>query len=203
MGKKSSKTTNKTVYGSTSTSNPYVTSQTNNKGTVSIFNPGTAYDSINKFVNSNMQDMLNEYLNPSLNSITNKSKMNNFINNLNNKTTQNLENNIINPLSNRNMIRSSQATNMYNNLAQSNAAEIANYTNELLANSQSNSAEMLSNLLLWYMNGYNTISDTQNQSLATSQGNAQKTETTNSSSNLDMSPLVQLAMQIALKSAGL
>ena len=32
------------------------------------------------------------------------------------------------------MIRSSQATNLYNNLAQNNASQIANYTNELLKN---------------------------------------------------------------------
>ena len=35
MGKKSNKTTNKTVYGNTTTTNPYVTSQTNNNGTTS------------------------------------------------------------------------------------------------------------------------------------------------------------------------
>ena len=133
MGKKSEKTTNKTVYGNTTTTNPYVTSQTTNKGTVSAFNPGTAYDTINNFVNANTEKLLDEYLNPTLNSVTNQSKMNSFMNNLNAQTSQNLENNIINPLSNRNMVRSSQATNMYNNLAQTNASQIAEYANNLLA----------------------------------------------------------------------
>ena len=67
MGKKSSsKTTNKTVYGNTTTTNPYVTSQTTNNGTTSVFNKGTAYDAINNFVNSNMNKLLDEYLNPTL-----------------------------------------------------------------------------------------------------------------------------------------
>ncbi|MBE7710868.1 MAG: hypothetical protein E7Z92_01875 [Cyanobacteria bacterium SIG31] len=201
MGKKSEKTTNKTVYGNTTTTNPYVTSQTTNKGTVSAFNPGTAYDTINNFVNANTEKLLDEYLNPTLNSVTNQSKMNSFMNNLNAQTSQNLENNIINPLSNRNMVRSSQATNMYNNLAQTNASQIAEYANNLLANSQSDTAKMLTNLLLWYMNGYNVLSDTQNQSLVTSQGNATNTQN-KTSSGIDSSQMLQLAMQLALQSAG-
>ena len=122
MGKKSSKTNNKTVYGNTTTTNPYVTSKTDNKGTVSTFNPGTAYDTINNFVNSNMNNLLDEYLNPTLNSVTNQAKLNNFMKTLSSQTTQNLENNIINPLSKRNMVRSSQATDMYNKLLQANAS---------------------------------------------------------------------------------
>ena len=38
MGKKSNKTTSKTVYGNTTTTNPYVTSKTTNSGTTSKFN---------------------------------------------------------------------------------------------------------------------------------------------------------------------
>ncbi len=202
MGKKSSKTTNKTVYGNTTTTNPYVTSQTTNKGTVSTFNPGTAYDTINNFVNSNMDNLLEEYLNPTLNSVTNQARMKSFMDNLNSQTVQNLENNIINPLSNRNMIRSSQATDMYNNLVQTNANQISDYSNNLLANSQNETAKMLTNLLLWYMNGYNVISNNQQQSLATSQGNSTKTESS-TSSGIDSSQLLQLAVQLAMQSAQL
>ena len=39
-----------------------------------------------------------------------------------------LENNVINPLANRNMIRSSQATNMYNNLAEAMNDSISDYS---------------------------------------------------------------------------
>lgn len=181
MGKKSTKTTSKTVYGNTTTTNPYVTSQTNNQGTVTAFNKGTAFDTINNFVNNNMGNLLNQYLNPSLDSTTNQAKMNSYINNLNTETSKNIENNIINPLSNRNMIRSSQAGNLYNNLANTNASNIANYTNELLANSQDETADLLGNLMLLYMNGYNAINNNQQQSLSTSQGNATKTQKTTDS----------------------
>ena len=78
MGKKSSKTTSSTVYGNTTTTNPYVTSKTDNKGTVSTFNSGSAFDVINNFVNNNMDELLEQYLNPTLNSVTNRAKMNAF-----------------------------------------------------------------------------------------------------------------------------
>lgn len=201
MGKKSSKTTNKTVYGTTTTTNPYATSTTTNKGTTSYLNPGTALASINDFVNTNMDKLLDEYLNPSLNSVTNQAKMNSYMNTLNNESAKSLENNIINPLSDRRMLRSSQATNMYNNLASTNASAIGNYANELLANSQNNTANMLSNLLLMYMNGYNVISDNQRQSLSTSQGNATQTSQTTQSGDL-VSQLTNAAIQLALSKLG-
>ena len=98
-----------------------------------------------------------------------------------NQTYKNLENNIINPLSNRNMVRSSQATDLYKNLSDQNASSLSSYINDLLADSQENTASMMNNLLAAYMQGYNVISDMQNQSLQTSAGNG--TTTTNSSSN--------------------
>lgn len=201
MGKKSQDSVSRTIYGNTTTTNPYVTSQTTNKGTTTAFNKGTAFDSINKFVNNNMNNMLDEYLNPTLNTVTNKSKMNSYLNNLNKETALNLENNIINPLSKRNMLRSSQATNMYKNLAQTNANNIADYTNQLLAGSQEDTAKMLSNLMLWYMNGYNTVADNQRQSLSTSQGNATRTQATTDSS-MDPSQMIQMALQVAMLAAG-
>ena len=197
MGKKSTKTTNKTVYGNTTTTNPFVTSKTTNKGTTSVFKDGTAFDTINDYENNNMGTLLEEYLNPTLNSVTNQAKMNSFVNTLNSESAKSLENNIINPLSNRNMIRSSQATNLYNNLAQNNANQIGNYANELLANSQTEMAKVLSNLMLLYMNGYNAIAANQQQSLATSQGNAKKTQNTTESSNF-AAQMSQLALQMAM-----
>ena len=201
MGKKSKKTTNKTVYGNTTTVNPYVTSTTTNKGTVTKFNNNTALSSINNFVNSNMNKLLQEYLKPTLNSTTNMAKMNSFMNTLNSNSALNLENNIINPLSKRNMIRSSQATDMYNSLAQNNSNQIANYAQELLGSSQKDTATMLANLMLLYMNGYSVLSDAQKQSLNTSQGNATKTQTTSSNSGMDMSQMMQMATQLALMMA--
>ena len=173
MGKQSQNSTSTTskIYGNT----------TNNSGTTANFQPGTALDSIYNFVNKNMDSLLDEYLNPNLNSTTNQAKLNAYTNKLNSETYKNLENNIINPLSNRNMVRSSQATDLYKNLSDQNASSLSSYINDLLADSQENTASMMNNLLAAYMQGYNVISDMQNQSLQTSAGNG--TTTTNSSSN--------------------
>ena len=203
MGKKSKKTTNKTVYGDTTTVNPYVTSKTNNNGTVTVFNKNNALNSINDFVNNNMDKLLNEYLNPTLNSETNKAKMNSFAETLNSSTANILENDIINPLSKRNMIRSSQASDMYNNLARNNANQIASYAQDLLGNSQKDTASVLANLMLMYMNGYSVLNDTQRQSLSTSQGNATKTQTSDGGSSLvDMSDMMRLVTQLAMMASG-
>lgn len=183
MGKQSKKTSGSysTVYGNTTTSNPYATATTNNNGTSSNFKSGTALDTIYNYVNNNISSLLDEYLNPNLNSTTNQAKLNAFTNTLDNTSYKNLENNIINPLSNRNMIRSSQATDLYKNLSDSNTSALASYIDELIASSQENTAEVMNNLLAAYMDGYNVISDMQNQSLKTSAGNA--TQYTNSSSS--------------------
>ena len=170
MGKQSQTITR--VYGNTTTSNPYATASTNNSGTTTSFVPGSALETIYNTVNKNMNSLLNDYLNPNLNSTTNQAKLNSFVNTLNNTTAANLENNIINPLSNRNMVRSSQATDLYKNLATSNTNATADFVNELLASSQDNSAKMISNLLSAYMKGYDVVSDMQTQSLNTSKGNS-------------------------------
>lgn len=203
MGKKSSKTTTKNVYGNTTTLNPYFTSKTTNKGTVTDFVPGTAYDTVNNFVNSNIRNVLEEYLNPTLNSTTNRAKMNAFTNTLSNNTAKAVENDIVNPLSNRNMIRSSQATNMYNGLANNVNNSIADYANKLLVESQKNSGDMLTTLLYAYLNGYNALSDTQKQSLSASQGNSTRTQNTTNSSGMDISNILNLATQAAMTAAKL
>lgn len=174
MGKQSSKTytSANTVYGNTTTSNPYAVATTNNGGTSAKFQEGTALDSVYKFVNNNINSLLDEYLNPSLDSTTNQAKLNAFTKTLNNTTLNNLENNIINPLSNRNMVRSSQATDLYKNLSNQNTNSLSSYIDELLSESQNNTAQVMNNLLASYMQGYNVISDMQNQSLQTSSGNA-------------------------------
>ena len=183
MGKQSQNSTSTTskIYGNTTTNNPYASATTNNSGTTANFQPGTALDSIYNFVNKNMDSLLDEYLNPNLNSTTNQAKLNAYTNKLNSETYKNLENNIINPLSNRNMVRLSQATDLYKNLSDQNASSLSSYINDLLADSQENTTSMMNNLLAAYMQGYNVISDMQNQSLQTSAGNG--TTTTNSSSN--------------------
>ena len=180
MGKQSNKTS--VVYGNTTTKNPYATATTNNSGTTASLNAGTALDTVYNFVNKNIGSLLDEYLNPNLNSTTNQAKLNQFTTTLGAEAYKNLENNIISPLSERNMIRSSQATDLYNNLADTTTNSLAAYVNELLEASQDNTASMLNNLLAAYMQGYDVVSDMQNQSLRTSAGNA--TTTSSSSSSL-------------------
>ncbi len=194
MGKKSQKTTSKTVYGNTTTTNPYVTATTNNNGTVANFQPGTAFEAIYNNVNRDMGNLLEEYLNPTLNSVTNRAKLNAFNDALAGSTRQNLENNIINPLSNRNMLRSSQAADLYKNLSNQNNASLDSYISSLLSESQDNTARMMSNLLTMYMQGLGALNDVQNQSLQTSSGNATRTNTTKTSSDTlsDLSRLVSV-----------
>ena len=198
MGKKSTQTTTQTQYGKTTTSNPYAIATTTNDGTEAYFQPGTALDSVYNYVNNNINSLLDEYLNPSLNSTTNQAKLNSYISNLNRQSYNNLENNIINPLSKRNMIRSSQATDLYKNLSNKNADSLSSYINELLAESQNNTASIINDLLKAYMQGYTVLSNMQGQSLATSQGNSTRTSTSSQDGgNAQMQQAIQSAMLLS------
>lgn len=168
---KSSSTTTKN-YKTTTTTNPYVTSTTNNKGTTTMLQPNTALSSIYNFTNNNMDRLLDEYLNPSLDTAQNQAKLDLYTRTLNDETRKNLENNIITPLAQRNMIRSSQATDLYNNLANQNQKAIADYSTSLIADSQNNTGNYINTLLNAVLQGYNVVSGNQAQSLQTSSGNA-------------------------------
>ncbi len=194
MGKQSQKTTQSTVYGNTTTTNPYAKATTNNGGTVTNFQPGTALETIYNQVNNNINSLLEDYLNPSLNSVVNQAKMKSYSNALDTMTKQNLENGIINQLSNRNMIRSSQAGNLYNALAKQNAQSLEDYVSDLLTNSQSNTANLINNLMNLYLQGANVINGTQSTSLQTSLGNATRQNAVNSD---DTANIAALALQIA------
>lgn len=174
MGKQSTKTS-KTTYGNTTTSNPYAIAKTDNSGTVANFQPGSALESIYNFVNSNMNSLLDEYLNPNLTSTANQAKLKAYSNTLENTSRNNLENSVINPLSKRNMLRSSQAADLYKNLASQNAVSLDNYITDLLSTAQDQSASMINNLLQMYMKGYDVLSNMSDKSLNTSSGNATKT----------------------------
>lgn len=172
--KSNSSSTSHTTYGNTTTKNPYYSSSTDSNGnTIVNFTPGSAGEQAYNFVNKNISGLLNNYLNPSLDSSVNQAKLAQF-----NKTQQqNLQNNIINPLANNNMIRSSQATNLYNNLSN----QSADYVNDLIANSQNDTWNVINNLMSLYMNGYTGSANEENTSLNASSGNA--TTTTNGSSS--------------------
>ena len=198
MGKKSSTTT--TQYGNTTTSNPYATATTNNSGTNAVFQPDTALESVYNFVNNNINSLLEDYLNPNLNSVTNQAKLKAYTNALDSTSRASLENNVINPLSQRNMLRSSQASDLYRNLSNQQTASLNNYIADLLSSAQSESASMLNNLLQMYLQGYDVISDMSSKSLQTSTGNATKTTETNNSSLVNLaSKLAEIAAASYLK----
>lgn len=185
-GSKSSSSSNSnsmTMYQNTTTTNPYVTSKTNNFGTTTTLKPNTALNSIYNFTNANMDDLLNQYLNPSLDSATNQAQLQAYRKTLDNETRRNLENNIIAPLAERGMIRSSQATDMYNNLANKTNDAVNDYATSLLANSQENTANIITNLMNYALQGYNVVSGNQAQSLNTSLGNASKISSTTGKSS--------------------
>lgn len=151
MGKTQSNTTSTSsstpTFINTNTTNPYYQTKTDKNGnTTNSFVKGTAGATAYNFVNKNAQDLLNSYLNPSLDTTTNQAKLAQF----NKQQQANLQNNIISPLANNNMIRSSQATNMYNNLSN----QAADYANDLLANSQNDTWNMINNLMSLYTAGY-------------------------------------------------
>ena len=162
-GSNSSTSTTKKEFKPVSSTNPFYSSSTDANGnTVTNFKPGTAGETSYNFVNQNISQLLDSYLNPSLNSVTNQAKLNSF----NKQQQQNLQNNIVNPLANNNMIRSSQATNMYNNLSN----QAADYSNELIANSQNDTGNMINNLLNLYTTAYQGVSGEQSQSTNTALG---------------------------------
>jgi len=178
----SSSSSSTTNYKDTTTTNPYVTSRTTNKGTVTSLQPNTAISSVYDFTNANIDDLMNEYLNPTLDSKLNRLKMDTYTRHLNDETQKNLENNIIAPLSQRNMIRSSQATDLYKNLANKNNEAISDYAASLLSSSQNDTANMINTLMNLAFQGYNVVSGNQAQSLNTSSGNADRQTSGKSSS---------------------
>ena len=165
--------TTKKGFKATSQNNPYFQTTTDKSGnTVTKFRNGTAGQTAYDFVNDNISGLLDKYLNPSLDSVTNQAKIAAF----NKQQSNNLQNNIINPLTNNNMIRSSQATNMYNNLSN----QSADYTNQLLANSQDDTMNMIKSLVDLYTMGYQGASGEEQTSINASLGGG--TSTTKSSS---------------------
>lgn len=178
----SSSSSSSTTYKNTTTKNPYVSSTTNDSGTTTTLQPNTALSSIYNFTNNNMDALLNEYLHPNLNSSVNQAKMNAYTNTLNDETRKALENNVIAPLAERNMIRSSQATDLYNNLAKQQNDAISDYATSLLTSSQTDTANMINTLMNLAFQGYNVVSGNQAQSLNTSSGNADKKSSGSSSS---------------------
>lgn len=161
------------IYANTSTKNPFVTSTTNIGGTTTKFAPNSALAYVNDYVSKNMGSLIDDYLHPSINSETNQFLLNNYNKNLSKYAAQALNNDIIRPLADRNMIRSSQATNLYGNLSNTLTDKLSDYQATLLENNNQ-AADKLKTLYDMYMNGYNVVSGNQAQSLNTSSGEGMK-----------------------------
>lgn len=180
--KSKSKSTSNTTYKTTTTQNPYVWSRTTNAGTTTKLQPNTALSQVYDFTNQNIGNLLNDYLHPTVDNQQNQAQLNLYRKTLADETAKNLQNDVIAPLSDRNMLRSSQATDLYNSLLKNNNDAVADYTANLLTNSQNNSANMINNLMNLAFQGYNVVSGNQAQSLNTSSGNATR-QTKGSSSS--------------------
>lgn len=158
-----SSSTSKTTYSASSQNNPFYQSSTDKKGNTTVkFAKGSAGETAYNYVNENISGLLNDYLKPSLDSVTNRAKLDAF-----NKTQQaNLQNNIINPLANNGMIRSSQATNLYKDLSN----QSADYGKQLISESQDNTWNMINNLISMYTQAYTGASNEEGQSINSSLG---------------------------------
>ena len=160
--------------------NPYTTVITDSSGTRADFNDNTWFGDINNYANANAKDLLEEWRNPNLNSTTNQAKINMYNKEMDKNLNNALENNIIAPLSQRNMIRSSQATDLYKGLSKSMADKYDDFINNLLANSQENTGKMIDQLTNWYMQGQNVLNQDIQNSINHANGNATSTTTGNS-----------------------
>lgn len=160
--------------------NPYTTVITNSSGTTADFNDNTWFGDINNYANANAKDLLEEWRNPNLNSTTNQAKINMYNKEMGKNLNNALENNIIAPLSQRNMIRSSQATDLYKGLSNSMADKYDDFINNLLANSQENTGKMIDQLTNWYMQGQNVLNQDIQNSINHANGNATSTTIGNS-----------------------
>lgn len=182
-GSSSSVSVNSSKYSDTTTKNPYVTSRTTNKGTTTDFQPNTSLSDIFNFTNSSVGDLLNQYLNPTTENPVQQAQLEQYQRNLNESTRQALENNVIAPLAQRNMIRSSQATDLYNTLNKENQKSLDEYNTQLLTNSRKETEDMINTLMNLVYQGWNVVNGNQAQSLNTSSGNKTTTTTTNGNSS--------------------
>lgn len=161
-----------TRYNPTKYNNPYSSVTTNSKRTTAGFKDGTLYSNIYDYGNQNVNDLLNEWRNPSLDTATNRAKIDQYQRNMNEGALNSLENNIIAPLSQRNMINSSQATMLYDSLNKNLTKNYNDFLTNLLSESQNNSGNMINQLINWYTQGQNVLNQAEQNAINQASGNA-------------------------------
>ena len=178
----STSSTTENMYGNTTTKNPYFYSKTNSSGdTVTKLAKNSAAAYLNNDALAGLKQASYGLQNPSLDNPLTQAYINQYTNELNRQTQQNLQNNIISPLIRNNMVRSSQATNMYNNLQNQNAQLIGDYTNQALINADNTNRQ---NYALYGGTLKDLIQGTlanQSASLSASSGNKKTTTSSKSS----------------------
>lgn len=183
MGKGSSTsndTTTQNIYGNTTTKNPFFNSSTDSKG-----NTVTKFAGKNAQLYKNLQNSLDTALynvnHPSLNDDVTQAFLRQQQRNLDEQSQQHMQNNIISPLVRNNMVRSSQATDMYNNMYNQNAKLINDYSDKALQDAYNRNLNLYNTLFGNYSNLYQGVASNQNTSLNASSGNKKTTTSSNTS----------------------
>lgn len=151
------------AFQSTTSTSPYATATSTASGTNVKLNDFLT--NTNAWVEKTLPGMYNQLINPSLDNPVTKAKANLFNDAFTESSKTAFENNLINPLSDRNMIRSSASTDMYNNFAKDQNDTISSFNNQLIADNTQDTSNLINQLMNIYMLGANLG----NQAVSTAQ----------------------------------
>lgn len=150
-------------FQETTSTSPYATATSKQNGTDVKLN--SFLTNTNAWVEKSLPGLYNQLLNPSLDNPVTKAKADLFNNTFTEASNKAFENNLINPLSNRNMLRSSASTNMYNNFAKDQNDTISQFNNQLIAENTQDTSNLINQLMNIYLLGANLS----NQAVSTAQ----------------------------------
>lgn len=150
-------------FQSTTSTSPYATATSTANGTNVKLNDFLT--NTNSWVESSLPGLYNQLLNPSLDNATTKAKSDLFNQAFTEASNKAFENNLINPLAKRNMLRSSQATDMYNQFAKDQNDTVSQFNNQLIADNTQETSNLINQLMNIYLLGANLG----NQAVSTAQ----------------------------------
>lgn len=150
-------------FQTTTSTSPYATATSTKNGTTVKLNDFLT--NTNAWVEGSLPGLYHQLLNPSLDNPVTKAKSDLFNQSFSEASNKAFENNLINPLANRNMVRSSAATNMYNNFAKDQNDTISQFNNQLIADNTRDTSNLINQLMNIYLLGANLS----NQAVSTAQ----------------------------------
>lgn len=150
-------------FQETTSTSPYATAISKQNGTDVKLN--SFLTNTNAWVEKSLPGLYNQLLNPSLDNPVTKAKSDLFNNTFTEASNKAFENNLINPLANRNMLRSSASTNMFNNFAKDQNDTISQFNNQLIAENTQDTSNLINQLMNIYLLGANLS----NQAVSTAQ----------------------------------